>query len=184
MIRRNISGRNPSIRRSVEAGKFFLFWRPRCNSVHAMTSRMHLFALSLLLTATPLVAQNWSAGISTGPFVFGEFVRRTTRTGTETSSSTSTIRLTAAPRPGVAADIERSFTDRWALRLEGTFTDSKLSVKNKSGSGVSIDAGKLDVTTWVMPLVFNFNRHGAFRVHVFGGPAYATYKIRNGAGTI
>ena len=149
-----------------------------------MTSRLRFFSLFLLLSATPLNAQNWIAGIATGPFVFGDFVERTTRTGTETSSSTTTTRLTAAPRPGVAADIERSFTDHWALRLDGTFTDSKLSVKNKSGGGVSIDAGKLDVTTWVLPLVFNFNRHGAFRVHVFGGPAFATYKIRNGSGTI
>ena len=149
-----------------------------------MTSRMRVFSFCLLLTATPLFAQNWSAGISTGPFIFGDFVRRTTRTGTETGSSTPTVRLTAAPRPGIAADIERTFTDRWGIRLEGTFTDSKLSVKNKSGSGVSIDAGKMDVTTWILPVVFNFNRHGAFRVHVFGGPAYAAYKIRNGAGTI
>jgi hypothetical protein len=149
----------------------------------AMKRLLRLFAFCLL-SATPLAAQNWSAGIGTGPFVFGEFVRRTTRTGTETSSTVTTIRLTAAPRPGVVADIERAFNDRLALRLEGTFTDSKLSVKNKTGGGVSLDAGKMDVTTWTMPLVFNFNRHGAFRVHIFGGPAYAIYKIRNGSGTI
>src|SRR5436305_7245709 len=110
-----------------------------------MLQGLRFLSLSLLLAATPLFAQNaqnWSVGIATGPFVFGKFVERTTRTGTETSSSTTTIRLTAAPRPGVAADIERSFSDRWAIRLEGTFTDSKLSVKNKTGSGVSIDAGK------------------------------------------
>jgi hypothetical protein len=26
--------------------------------------------------------------------------------------------------------------------------------------------------------VFNINPHGAFRFHIFGGPAYANYKVR------
>jgi opacity protein-like surface antigen len=144
-----------------------------------MTQGMRIFSLTLLFAATPLAAQNWSAGVATGPFVFGKFTERTSRIGTETSTATTTTRLTAAPRPGIVVDLERSFTDHWAVRLEGTFTESKLRLRNKSGEGVSLDAGKLDVTTWVVPIVFNFNRHGAFRVHIFGGPAYATYKIRN-----
>jgi len=148
-----------------------------------MLQSKSFFCLTLLLAATPLAAQNWSAGVATGPFIFGKFTERTTRIGTETSSSKSTTQLTAAPRAGIAVDLERAFSDRWAIRLEGTFTDTKLRVKNRGGEGVSLDAGKLDVTTWVVPIVFNFNRHGAFRVHIFGGPAYATYDFRNDATT-
>ena len=149
-----------------------------------MTKGMPLFSLTLFLLATPLAAQNWSAGIATGPFAFGKFMERTTRIGTETGSAKTTIQLTASVRPGLAADIERSFSDRWAVRLEGTFTNnSQLKVKNKNGGGVPLDAGKLDVTTWMMPIVFNFNRHGAFRVHIFGGPAYASYDIHDTPGT-
>jgi len=146
-----------------------------------MTSRLRIFSISLLFAALPLAAQSWSAGIGTGPFVFGKFEERTTRIGTETSTSTTTTQLTAAPRPGLVVDLERAFSDRWAVRIEGTFTDSKLRVRNKTGEGVSLDAGKMNVTTWTLPLVLNFNRHGAFRVHIFGGPAYANYDIRNDA---
>lgn len=149
-----------------------------------MTKGMPLFSLTLLLAATPALAQSWSAGLATGPFVFGKFVQRTSRIGTETGQSTTTTQLTAATRPGLSADIERSFSDRWAARLEGTFTDSKLSVKNKNGGSILLDAGKMNVTTWALPIVFNFNRHGAFRVHIFGGPAYASYNIRDRAGTV
>ncbi|HJW95003.1 MAG TPA: outer membrane beta-barrel protein [Thermoanaerobaculia bacterium] len=147
---------------------------------------MPLFALSLLFAAAPLAAQNaqnWSVGVSTGPFVFGKFVERTTAIGTETGTSRTTTQLTANTRPGLSADIERSFSDRWAARLEGTFTDAKLTVKNKNGSGVSLDAGKMNVTTWAVPIVFNFNRHGAFRVHIFGGPAYVDYDVHNRSGS-
>jgi len=144
-----------------------------------MLQGLRFLPLALLLAATPLAAQNWSAGVATGPFVFGKFTERTSLIGTETSQTTTTSRLTAAPRPGISVDLERAFSDRWAVRLEGTFTESKLRLKNKTGEGVSLDAGKINVTTWVLPIVFNFNRHGAFRVHIFGGPAYATYKIRD-----
>jgi hypothetical protein len=145
---------------------------------------MPLFSLTLLLAATPLAAQSWSAGLATGPFVFGKFVERTTLIGTETGQSKTTTQLTAATRPGLSADIERSFSNRFALRLEGTFTDSKLSVKNKNGGGVLLDAGKMNVTTWALPIVINFNRHGAFRVHIFGGPAYANYDISDRSSTL
>ena len=150
-----------------------------------MTKGMPLFSLTIFLAATPLAAQSWSAGIATGPFVFGKFIERTTGIGTETGQSKTTIQLTAATRPGLSADIERSFSTRWAVRLEGTFTDSKLSVKTKTGGGgISLDAGKMNVTTWSLPIVLNFNRHGAFRVHIFGGPAYADYNIHNRAGSL
>src|ERR1044072_5292001 len=112
-----------------------------------MTKGMPLFSLTLLLAATPLAAQNWSAGVATGPFVFGKFMERTTRIGTETGASRTTIQLPASPRPGLAADIERSFSSRWAVRLEGTFTnDSKLSVKNKKSGGVKLHARKMGGT--------------------------------------
>lgn len=147
-----------------------------------MPQRLLLSSVILLFAALPLAAQDWSVGVSTGPFVFGNFVERTIRTGTETSVSTTTLRLTAATRPGLAVDIERRLADHWGLRLEGTFTESKLSVKSSSGEGVHLDAGKMDVTTWTLPIVFHFSRHGAFRVHLFGGPAYATYRIRHREG--
>src|SRR3954468_23540275 len=102
-----------------------------------MTKGMPLFALSLLFAAAPLAAQNaqnWSAGVSTGPFVFGNLAEAPTASGTETGPSRRTTQLPANTRPGCSADIERSFSDRWAARLEGTFTDAKLTVKNKNGS--------------------------------------------------
>jgi hypothetical protein len=144
-----------------------------------MKKSLPLLSLCLLL-ATPLAAQNWSLGVSTGPFVFGKFVERTTRTGTETTVIVTTTQLTAAPRPGLSVDIGNDFADRWGFRAEATFTESKLRIKNKTGSGVNLDAGKIDVTTFALPLVFHINPRGTFRFHIFGGPAYANYRIRRG----
>lgn len=129
---------------------------------------MQLFALSLL-TATVATAQNWSVGGGTGAFVFGDFVKRTDTLGNETGSAKTTTTLSAATRPGVAADIERDF-GRWlGIRLGAAWTYAPLRA-----SGVNIDAGHIGVTTFVLPVVLNLNR-GDVRVHLMAGPAYALY---------
>jgi Outer membrane protein beta-barrel domain len=141
----------------------------------------------LALAATPLAAQNWSLGAGVGPFVFGDFVRRTLLTGNEGGSGQQTTRLSAATRPGVAVDIERSLSNYFAIRLEGTFTRAPFAVKGSSSNGVSLDAGKINVGTFMTPIVFRLNPHGTFQFHVMGGPAYAVYNIArrtNATGTL
>ena len=132
----------------------------------------------LLLAALPLQAQDWSASFGSGPFVFGHFAERTVVIGNETDRTTITSRLSAATRAGATADIERDL-NRWlALRLDASWTRAPLSIKSSSGtSTVSFDAGRVSVTTFVLPLVVHLNR-GAFRIHVLAGPAYALYKIQ------
>jgi hypothetical protein len=142
------------------------------------------FLAALLLLTPAAYAQNWSVGVGTGPFVFGRFVERTSTIGTETGSTTTTSRLSAATRPGLDADIERDF-GRWlGVRLGASWTYAPLRVKGSGSSGVDIDAGHVGVTTLFLPLVVNLNR-GALRFHVMGGPAYALYhgNARGGAGT-
>ena len=85
--------------------------------------------------------------------------------------------LSAETRPGLAVDIEHSFAPRWAVRLEGTFTRAPLSVEEEGDDGVALDAGEVDVSTFMLPLVFRINPRGAFRVHIMGGPAYALYRV-------
>jgi hypothetical protein len=123
-----------------------------------------------------LRAQNWSFGAGTGPFVFGDFVRRTLLTGNEGASGQQTTRLSASTRPGLSVDIERSLGDRFAIRLEGTFAHAPLAVKGSS-SGVELGAAKINVGTFTTPLVLRLNPRGTFRFHVMGGPAYAIYDI-------
>lgn len=139
-----------------------------------------LAALLLVLVSTlPLTAQNWSVGAATGPFVFGDFLERTVRIGTgEGPSGTTTLVLSAATRAGAAIDIERRINDRWAVRLEGTFTNAPLKLEQSGGAGdgAELDAGDLDVATFMLPLVYRINRNGAFRFHVLAGPAMAVYR--------
>jgi hypothetical protein len=136
-------------------------------------------AVLMLAGAPTLTAQNWSFGAATGPFVFGDFVERRLRPGNEQGAEDpETLILSAATRPGVALDVERSFSDRWALRLEGTFTRSPLSVEQENGGGVTLDAGDLDVSTWMLPVVFRINPRGTFRFHLLGGPAAAIYRAK------
>lgn len=135
-----------------------------------------LFACAFL--TSPLRAQNWSLGAGTGPFVFGDFVRRTLVTGNEGASGQQTTRLSASTRPGLSLDLERNLGgDRFAIRLEGTFTRAPLAVKGRSSSGVALDAGKINVATFTTPLVIRLNPRGTFRFHVMGGPAHAIYNI-------
>jgi opacity protein-like surface antigen len=137
--------------------------------------------LLLLATALPAAAQNWSFGAATGPFVFGDFVDRRLRlTNADGPGEPITMTITAATRPGLALDLERSFSDRWAMRLEGTFARAPLKVEQRgaTGNGTEIDAGKLDVSTWMLPVVFRINPRGAVRFHLMGGPAFAVYHAR------
>jgi opacity protein-like surface antigen len=147
-------------------------------------------AAVLLLSAFPLRGQNWSIGAGTGAFVFGDFVERRIRPVAGGESEGPTIQtLSAGTRPGLAVDLERSFSDRWAVRLEGTFTRAPLSVTEESSEteDFEFDAGELDVMTFMLPIIFRINPRGALRFHVMGGPAYAIYRAdgrENVEGTI
>ena len=131
----------------------------------------------LLLISLSASAQDWSVGVATGPFVFGDFVERSLRLGTEEGSARQTTRLSADTRAGLAVDLQRQFSNRVAVRLEGTFTRAPLGVKGSGDDAVSLDAGQLDVATFMLPLVLTLNPRGSFRFHILGGPAYAAYRI-------
>jgi opacity protein-like surface antigen len=135
-------------------------------------------AALLLLAAPPLAAQNWSFGASTGPFVFGDFYERRVRISTgEDDSTVTTLVLSAGTRAGLALDLERRLADRWAVRIEGTFTRAPLVLKPEgSGEGAELDQGQLDVATLMVPLIFRINPNGTFRFHLMGGPATAIYR--------
>lgn len=142
-----------------------------------MKKSLLVFAACAFVVA-PLRAQNWSFGAGTGPFVFGDFVRRTLQTGNEGAGGQQTTRLSAKTRPGFVADLERNLGgDRFAIRLEATFTHAPLAVKGSSSGGVALDAGKINVGTFTTPLVIRLNPRGTFRFHIMGGPAYALYNI-------
>jgi len=134
--------------------------------------------LVALAAALPATAQNWSLGIHTGAFVFGDFAERTMRIGNDLPSERATSTLSAATRAGAAFDLERSFSERWAVRFESTGTRSPMSIKG-SGDDFEVDAGEIDVGTLILPIVFRINRGGALRFHLMGGPAYAAYHIRD-----
>src|SRR5207247_615930 len=138
-------------------------------SVAILTAIVHraIAAISLVFCfANAAEGQKWSISAATGPFVFGHFAERTVVIGNESGTTSTRSRLSAATRPGGAADIEREF-GRWlATRLEAAWTSAPLRIKSSSGSsGVSFDAGHVNVTTLVLPLVIHLNR-GAFRFHV------------------
>ena len=130
-----------------------------------------------LLLALPARGEGWSLGAGIGPFVFGTFVERTTAIVTESGSGTTRARLSAATRPGGSADIQNDFNDWLGVRLDAAWTSAPMKVKSGS-SGVAFEAGHAYITTLALPLVVNLNRHGAFRVHLAGGPAYALYDMK------
>ena len=133
-------------------------------------------AILAILMALPAYAQDWSASVGTGPFIFGHFAERTSAIGNEGGTTTTRSRLSAATRAGAAADIERDF-GRWlGVRLAASWTRAPLSVKS-SGEGIAFDAGRLSVTTFALPAIVHLNR-GSFRFLVLGGPAYALYNVR------
>lgn len=136
-----------------------------------------LITLLFLVISLPLDAQDWSMGVGAGPFVFGDFLENTLKPGNEDGpEEPGTLTLSAATRAGVAVDLERSFSERFAIRLEGTFTRAPLSIRG-SGDGTEFDAGTLEVSTFMVPLVFRINPRGAFRFHLHGGPALALYRV-------
>jgi hypothetical protein len=145
--------------------------------------RKSFLAIAVLLAATSnLRAETWSLGVATGPFVFGRFAERTVSLSNEGGMGTTKSRLSAATRAGLAVDIERSLGDRFAMRLEGTWTRAPLRIKAASGGqGVNIDAGKINVSAFAAPLVFRINPRGAFRFELLGGPAYALYDVHRQA---
>ena len=131
------------------------------------------------LIAVPATAQQWAFGAGAGPFIFGDFVRETLKPVTPAGTGDPTeVKLTGKSRIGFSADLERAINDRFAVRLEGAWTDSKLQVKTASAGGISLEAGALKVTTIMLPLVIRFNPRGTFRFHILGGPAYAMYDIK------
>jgi hypothetical protein len=82
----------------------------------AMTKTLRLALPLLVAFALPAVADEWSVGGGTGAFVFGDFVRRTLLPTTGNSNpSPSRIILTGKTRPGILADVERDFSDRFAV---------------------------------------------------------------------
>jgi len=128
--------------------------------------------------ATSLAAEDWSVAIGSGPFLFGKFAQMTLLAGTPESASRITTSLSASTRAGGLIDVEHGFSDRFAIRLESSFTKAPLSVKSGSGSGVEIGTGDISVTTITLPLVFRINPRGAFRFYLMAGPAFANYAIR------
>ena len=141
--------------------------------------------LALMMTAAwcSLEAQPWSVSVATGPFVFGRLAERSAAIGTESGSAVITTRLSATSRAGATADLEHELTDRFALRLQADWVRSPLRIKSPGGSaGVSLDAGRVNLTTLVAPLLLRINPHGAVRLHVMAGPAYALYSVHNRTG--
>jgi hypothetical protein len=150
----------------------------------AMKKSLRFTLLLVVAFALPAAADEWSIGGGTGAFVFGDFVRRTLLpTIGNSNPSPSVIKLTGKTRPGILADVERDFSDRFAVRLEGSFTNARVAVRDEGGSEVGLDAGKLDVSTFMLPLVVRINPHGAIRFHLLGGPAYAIYHVKQTTGT-
>lgn len=134
-------------------------------------------AVALLAITLPLSAQKWSVGVHSGAFVFGDFVERKLIIITVLPAEPTTLTLSAETSAGLAVDIQRDFSERWGVRLEGTFTDAHLQLKEEGDEAFTFDAGKLDVVTLMLPLVFRINPKGAFRFHIMGGPAYAMYEF-------
>jgi hypothetical protein len=141
--------------------------------------------LFLALISLPLTAGDWSLGVASGPFLFGKFAERSQLAGNLEDRTVLKTSLSAATRAGLEVDLERRLNDYFAIRAQASFTDAPLALKTKSGgtsSGIPLDAGRIRVTTFVVPLVVQINPRGAFRFHILGGPAYASYDIRRTAG--
>lgn len=139
-------------------------------------------AAALFALALPLSAQDWSVGVHSGPFVFGDFVERKVRPSVgEVPGKPVTMTLSAATRAGLAVDVQRDFGKRWGVRLEATFTRAPLQLEEEGEEALTFDAGELDVTTVILPIVFRINPNGSFRFHVMAGPAYAMYRFEQEA---
>lgn len=141
--------------------------------------------LTLLLATlpAPVLGQDWIGSVSSGPFVFGDFAERKATIDLGDDSVEVTTTLSADTRAGLMIDIERLLNDRFAIRLEGTATRAPMSAKtlssddDPSGDGVTIDIGDLDVLSIAAAAVYRFNRGGALRPYLLGGPAWVTYEM-------
>lgn len=146
-----------------------------------MTMKRLLSILPVALFCTPLLADGWSIGVGTGPFVFGKYVERKLPVVTPGGGiqGTSTISLSAATRAGVSIDLQRDLTPALALGLDVAYAKAPLAAKIRSNDAeITSDDGDLAVTTVALPLVWRINRSGAFRFHAGVGPAYAIYHRR------
>src|SRR5205085_9628697 len=72
---------------------------------------------------------------------------------------------------------QHDVNDWLGVRLDAAWTRAPMKIKNGS-KGVAFEAGHAYVTTLALPLVINLNRHGAFRVHLARGPAYALHDMK------
>ena len=149
-----------------------------------MKKTLRLLPLLALFAASSLQAQQWNIGGGVGAFVFGDFSERNVRIGNESGSAATSIKLSAKTRPGVTVDIGRDFSDSFGMRLQGTWVDAPIAVKNGDGDGVALDDGKLDVTTLSVPFVWTINPRGSFRFHLLAGPAYAMYHLKREVTTL
>ena len=104
-------------------------------------------AVALLATSLPLSAQNWSLGVHSGGFVFGDFVERKVRpTIGGVPGDTVTMSLSAATRPGLAVDVQHDFSRRWGVRLEGAFANAP--AEQKSAVCLNCHASSRHLTFW------------------------------------
>ena len=144
--------------------------------------RLVLLSLAIVLLTTGIHADDWAVGVSTGPFVFGNFAESTRVISNEEQTVEITSTLSAATRAGARVELERFFNQQFSARLEATFTDTELSVKSETdddpdSDGVTLDVGELSVTTIEIPIAWRINRSDRFRVQVFIGPAVAMYDL-------
>jgi opacity protein-like surface antigen len=139
----------------------------------------------LAFAFVPCQAQDWTLGVASGPFVFGDFAEHTSTllVGNETIDVRTTI--SAATRAGLLVDVERTINDQFSVRLEVGGTRSPISAKSSSDNddpdsgGVSIEVGDMDILTLALPLTWRFNRGGRLRPYVMAGPAWAAYKMKS-----
>ena len=124
--------------------------------------------------------------VASGPFVFGELLERRFRIFTgEPPDVFVSHHLSAGTRAGLAVDVERRLTDRWSIRLEGTFVNAPLTldVDDDPRDVNELNDAEINVTTFMLPVIFHINRNGSFRFHVMAGPAVAFYEGSAPAGT-
>lgn len=148
------------------------------------TVKRSALALAFAFLAAPLAAQSWSAGVATGPFIFGDFMTRESRvlTPNRTVGLAETIEstLSADVRAGALVYVERHFSEQLSVQLEATFTRAPLSIENADDEeGVDLDVGDMDASSFALPLVWRFNRGGRFRPFIGLGPAYVLYNVEH-----
>jgi opacity protein-like surface antigen len=147
---------------------------------------MKAAVLLLILTsliARPLTGADWTLGLGGGAFFWGDFVERHATITNEFETIEHVSTLSAATRPGVALTLDRSFNQRFAIRFEANAARSPLAIKSGSsssdpnGESVSLRIGDMNVYSMTLAAKWRFNRGGALRPYLFGGPAWAIYQV-------